>query len=154
MFFGVMLILIFGLPCILMIAIMPERVPFAIDGKPITSETVDAQLILLLLAFLAALGFFAYALHLFRKLLDLFARKILLDNRVISYLGQMGKSLLVGYGIALGSKFLYDVATGHVINLVLDLSLNSALFVVTTALFFMVLSEILLIAKNKVEEGN
>jgi hypothetical protein len=132
---------------------MPERVPFKFTIKGVEEGAkVNAELILYIIALVIAFGFFTYALYLFKKVLDLFSKKILFDTRVITNLDQCGKAILIGYIIGLAAEISYRLITSNVINISLDLGLTASIAIISLGLFFIVLAEVFLMAKNLKEE--
>jgi hypothetical protein len=88
----------------------------------------------------------------FRKVLGLFKKNILLDERVIKYFDQIGKAIIAGYIITAVPLFFYDVINSNPIQVKATFGFSSAIITIGLGLFFMVLSEVFLIAKGRKEE--
>lgn len=153
LFYVSMIGMLFSVPFILILSVMPDKVPFAINEAGQASQ-VDAELVLYLIALIVGGGFFTYALYLFRKVLDLFSKKTLFDERTITSLDQCGKAILIGYFICIGAEFLYKMVVGKEIEISLNFGLNGSIAVISLGLFFMVLSEVFLKAKKIKEEND
>jgi hypothetical protein len=144
--------LIFIIPAYIMLLIMPGTVPFKIDGE--IAEDASPEVLILILLTIVGLIFFVYALYLFRKVLDLFSKRKFFDDAVIKNFDQIGKALIIGAAIATIPAFLYDTINGSGITLDFSFSFDSFLFTVAMGIFFMVLSEVFLAAKNMKEEND
>lgn len=150
MFVLTMIAAVFGLPLILMLAVIPDQVPFTLEGD-LKGKTGWESTIILLVVYVGAL-FFVYALYLFRKTLDLFRKRIIFDDRVIKNFDQIGKAILIGYFIILGMYvFLWLTHTVHEVTFNIDM--NNTLLTIGLGLFFMVLSEVFQKAKSIKEEN-
>lgn len=155
MFYVSMIIMLFSVPFIVILSVMPERVPFKFTIKGLKqAATVDAELIIYIIAIVIGYAFFTYALYLFKRILDLFSKKTLFDNRTITYLDQCGKAVLVGYFICIGSEFLYKMVVGQEIEISLNFGPNGSIAVICLGLFFIVLSEVFQKAKKLKEEND
>ncbi len=148
-----MLIVFFGLPLILILTFSPKSVPFNFNGHAL--EASSFELFFLMLVLYLGHCAFTYAIYLFGKTLALFSKKIIFDDKVVVMLDQAGKSFVVAGMLWIIPPFFYRLlaktaADGH-----LDFSgFDSTLFVVCLGLFFMVLSEVFLMAKNMKEEND
>lgn len=149
--------MIFSVPFILILSVMPERIPpgltFKINGIETISK-IDGLAILYIIALVVGFGFFTYALHLFRKTLDFFSKKIIFDTRVITSLNQCGKAILTGYFICIGAEFLYKMITHQMIEFKLNFSLDGTIAIISLGLFFIVLAEVFQMAKKIKEEND
>lgn len=146
--------LIFLLPLILMLIIIPEQVPF----KWSTPEGVDLEpkspeLIICMFSSYIGFAFFVYALYLFRKTLDLFKRRIFFDDRVIKNFDQTGKAIIIAVMIFFATAILLRF-TSNPISLELDFGLNSSLMTAGLGLFFIVLSDVFAMAKRHKEDND
>ena len=141
---------VFGLPFILMLAVMPDQVPFTLEEN-LEGRTMWESTIMLFIVYLGAL-FFVYALYLFRKTLDLFRKRIIFDDRVIKNFDQMGKAILIGYFIIL-AMCLFTWFTNNTHEIKFNIGWNNTLFTIGLGLFFMVLSEVFQMGKNLKEEN-
>lgn len=147
-----MLGIIFGIPAFFLLIIMPERVPLKLNGVQVTS--VDAELIILLICLIVGYALFVYALYMFKMVLALFEKKRIFDVDVIRYFDQIGKAILAGYLICAVPMFFYNMLAQEELELGVYFGFNSAFFTIGLALFFMVLSEVFLVAKNLKEEND
>lgn len=141
------IVLIFTIPAYVMLLVMPATVPFKFNGQ--IAENLGAEYLILLLLFIAGYAFMVYALYLFKKVLDLFSKQKFFDNAVITLFDQIGKAILIGYFIAAVPAFLYNLVTESKWLFELGFSFDSGLFIIAMGLFFMALSEVFLIAKDK-----
>lgn len=146
-----MIVLFFAVPFIILWLFMPERVPFKLDGEPMT--TVTAELVIVLISLVIGLGFFAYALYLFKTNLGLFEKKKIFDATVIKNFAQMGKAILLGYLFCAVPVTLYKILAKNATEIDFEFIIDS-LFIVGLGLFFIVLSEVFQMAKNIKEENN
>lgn len=145
-----MIVLFFAVPFIVLWLFMPERVPFKLNGEPMT--TVTAELVIVLISLVIGLAFFAYALYLFKTNLALFEKKKLFNDTVIKNFAQIGKAILLGYLFCAVPKVLYKIVVKNASEIDIDFIIDS-LFVIGMGLFFIVLSEVFQIAKNSKEEN-
>jgi hypothetical protein len=150
-FYLSVVLMFFTVPFVFIWAIMPERVPFVVNGKPMSEAGIETM-ILAVFIFISC-GFFVYAAYLFKKILELFQKKKIFDDTVIKHLDQTGKAILIGYVIYALSAFFYTTLVENTISLELNVTLDS-LFIVGLGLFFIVLSEVFLMAKNIKEEND
>lgn len=146
-----MIVLFFAVPFIILWLFMPERVPFKLDGEPMT--TVTAELVIVLISLVIGLVFFAYALYLFKTNLGLFEKKKIFDATVIKNFAQMGKAILLGYLFCAVPVTLYKILAKNATEIDFEFIIDS-LFIVGLGLFFIVLSEVFQMAKNIKEENN
>jgi hypothetical protein len=144
--------LVFMIPLFFMLIVVPNIVPFKISGLP--AKDLNTELLILLLFIITGYGFIVYALHLFKKVLELFSKLRIFDKDVILYFNQIGKAMLIGYFISAIPAFLYNLIAKEELDMELDLGFNSSLFMLGLSLFFMVLSEVFLIAKTIKEEND
>ena len=153
LFVASIIVVFLGLPFIITVAFMPGRIPFKINNEPVTD--INTEVIILMLLFYTGHCFFTYAIYLFKKTLFMFSKKIIFDDRVIKFLDQTGKAFLVAAVLWLLPPFVFKtISQGHVkIGLGVD-GFGSGLFTISLALFFMVLSEVFLMAKTIKEEND
>lgn len=141
---------IFGLPLILMLIIVPDQVPITFSkGRSASGIDFIGFLFFVYVGYL----FFVYALYLFRKTLDLFRKRIFFDDRVIKNFDQTGKAIIIGFFIILITAALV-IFTGNRLELKLNFGLNNSLFVAGLGLFFMVLSDVFAMAKRHKEDND
>lgn len=141
---------IFGLPLILMLIIVPDQVPITFSkGRRASGIDFIGFLFFVYVGYL----FFVYALYLFRKTLELFKKKIFFDDRVIRNFDQTGKAIIIAVMIFFAIAVLLRF-TGDPINLELDFGLNSSLLTAGLGLFFIVLSDVFAMAKKHKEDND
>lgn len=146
---------IFGMPIIIMLAVMPERVPIKFSDNSISGNLSLTEMIIIILIIYIGYLFQVYAAYLFRKTLELFRKRIIFDEKVIKLLDQTGKAILIGYFIILVPVlylYLMDGTSG--LNFEFNFSFNSSFIIIGLGLFFMVLSEVFLIATNMKKEND
>jgi len=147
------IVVFFGLPFIISLAFFPGRIPFKINNEPVTNITTEV-LLLMLITYVGHC-FFTYAIYLFKQTLFLFSKKVIFDHRIIKFLDQTGKALLIAAVLWIIPPFV--LKTIYEGNMSLGLSFegfDSGLYTISLGLFFMVLSEVFLIAKNIKEEND
>ena len=155
LFYVSMIAMIFSIPFVLILSIMPERVPFKFSVKEAEEVAkVDAELIIYIIALVISCGFFTYALYLFRKVLELFSKKIIFDTRIITNLNQCGSAILIGYFISIVSEFIYTAIATQKVNITLNFGLGGSIATICLGLFFIVLGEVFQKAKNIKEEND
>lgn len=142
----------FAVPFILVVAVMPGQIPFKINGHP--ADTAGIETIICMLAVAIGCGFFIYALNLFKKTLELFEKKKIFHEDVVKYFDQTGKAILIGYAICVSSIFLYNTLAQGSLELDIEYGFNSSLFIIGLGLFFLVLSDVFLMAKNIKDEND
>ena len=147
-----LLSLFFAVPFVLVMAFMPERIPFKIGD--LQAGAYGAETIIYLLASIAGLAFDVYALYMFKKLLRFFTKKVIFHAEVISLLDQIGKAILIGYAIVFAADFLYTTLVENKIEMELVSGLDSAIVTIGLGLFFLVLSDVCLMAKNIKDEND
>lgn len=145
----------FMIPFIIMLWIMPESVPANLKITVLPEgERINIETTLYILAIVTAYGFFTYALYLFRKILDLFAKRVLFDIRTISALDQAGKAIITACIIDIVATFIYKAVTSDIVEIKPSIGINSTIVAVCLGLFFMVLSEVFLMAKKLKDEND
>ena len=155
LFIMALIVLFFVIPFIIMLWIMPESVPQNITIEWLEKgKRINLEATLYLLALVTAYGFLTYALYLFRKILDLFAKRILFDIRTITTLDQAGKAIITGCIIDIVATFIYKVVTSDIIEIKPSIGINSTIVAVCLGLFLMVLSEVFLMAKKLKDEND
>ena len=130
----------------------PVDIPIKLNGTAILIFDIGAKM--LIVFGLAAYCFFVYGIYQLRKLLSLFEKRVIFEERTIWLLNQIGKSFLATSVLTGIPLFIYNVFHGHT-DIYIDLSggFSSFLFTLGLGLFFMVLSEVFNIAKNMKEEN-
>lgn len=141
---------IFGLPFILMTAIIPERIPFKLNGDDF-AKINGAELIITLLIIYFSYALTVYALYLFKKVLESFKKKRFFDDVVILSFNQMGKALLLSWIIGILPSLYYNLIDG---SIRISIGFNDSLFIAGLGFFFIVLSDVFLMAKKQKEEND
>ncbi|RWX00219.1 DUF2975 domain-containing protein [Flavobacterium cerinum] len=141
--------LIFGLPFIFLLGIMPDKIPLTLNNEVLS--ITGAERILFLLLILVGYALHVYALYLFRKVLQLFSRRIIFDDRIIKNFDQMGKAILTGTFIIIAPLIFYSLIKKPI---EIKLGFSSILCTLGLGLFFMVLSEVFQMAKKIKEEND
>lgn len=156
LFFFAVIGIFFGLPMILMIAIMPEQVPFDFTvsvNDEIVTDTTSWEIILSMIIMYTGYAFQVYAIYLFRKTLILFRKRIIFDIAVIRNFDQMGRAILIGYALIL-VPVIYFTLTNSPIEIKLEFMIHDSLLIPGLGLFFIVLSEVFLMAKGIKEDND
>lgn len=149
LFILLMVIIIFGIPCLGIAMVAPDNIPFTING--IAAEDWGADGYIVFVSKLLAAGFWAYALYLFKTVLSHFKRQQFFHDKVIAMLDQTGKAILVGFAFDIVPEFLYDAIRFGDLNFEMN---TYTFFVLMLGLFFIVLSEVFLMAKGLKEEND
>jgi len=138
----------FGVPFILVLAVMPGQIPFDINGKPATQLGIET--ISLIIAFVIGISFLTYALYHFRKLLALFEKKKIFHDDVIKNLIRIGYSILIG---CIQSSLTLLMFTDLIKGSSMVIFIIYSAFAICLGLFFMVLSDLFASAKKSKEEN-
>jgi hypothetical protein len=144
--------LVFIPPTLIVIYTFPETIPFSINGTP-AKEIGTEELILMSVLILGA-AFEIYALYVFRKTLALFEKRQIFTTDVIKLLDQTGKAIIIGYMISAGASLLYKAVVAGTIEIGLNVSFGSAIFILGLGLFFIVLSDVFSMAKQMKDEND
>jgi len=151
-FVACMIGLIVGVPFILMVAFIPERIPNQIFDMPaIDLRTED---VLYLFIELVSTAFYVYALYLFKKTLVLFEKKKVFSFDVIKLLDQTGRAIIVGCIVATVSSFIYATLVEGTFEIDFTAGWDSAIFILGLGLFFIVLGDVFGMAKQIKEEND
>lgn len=150
MFVLSLLIMFFAVPFLLITIVMPESVPFTVDGE----KAANLPLISKLLAFLilGAAALFIYALYIFKQTLVFFEKKKVFDAAVIKNFRLIGKSIYGGYLLYAIGAISYKLSR-NTLEITTDFIIGS-IFTISIGLFFNVLAEVFLVTKNLKEENN
>ncbi|MBY8963028.1 DUF2975 domain-containing protein [Flavobacterium sp. D11R37] len=152
-FFFSMLGIIFGLPLILMITIFPTKVPFDFNGYILDAD--KGEVIFLFAVIYAAHCAFTYGIYLLKKTLALFSKRIFFDLKVIMYLDQTGKCFLVSGLFWIVPPFFYYLLANNELKISIDVDgFASPIFSLAMGFFFIVLSEVFLMAKGIKEDND
>lgn len=147
-----LIFMFFAVPLLLVIAVMPEMVPFKIMGLTAAEFPIEG----IIIGFTELLGctLWIFALFLFRKTLALFGKKKFFDVGVITNLDQIGKAIIAGCLLFYIPGYLYENLREVLITSHQSDGIIGMLFGFALGLFFMVLSEVFLIAKAQKEEND
>lgn len=149
--FGVCLILIFfGFPLLLITIVFPTEVPFDFFGRSLNAN--HFEVVFLLATVLLGHSAFTYGIYLFRKTLDLFAKKKFFNAEVITLFDQSGKAFIAAGMLWIVPPFFYQLLANNEFSVGIDLGVP--FFAIALGFFFMVLSEIFLVAKAQKEEND
>jgi len=141
--------LVFAIPCLLIAFIMPDKIPFTINGVEAINWGAEGYLVFVSKILVA--GFWAYALYLFKSVLGHFKKQQIFHEKVIQLLDQTGKAILIGFCLDIVPEFFYDAIVKGDLNFEIN---TYTFFVLMLGLFFMVLSEVFLMAKGLKEEND
>lgn len=139
------LIALFGF---ILISNEPIGIPIKLNGVEIS--VVDQQTKILLVFIILAALLILYSIFLFRKILRSFQRKKIFDLDVIKNFNRIGISLIIAALLSGIPAFLIKLLKKEVS---FELGLNSFVMLFCLGLFFMVLSEVFMIAKTQKEEN-
>ena len=130
----------------------PIDIPIKINGERILVVDLITKSILTL--GIVSYCFFVYGIYLLRKVLNMFAKRIIFEETVILLLDKIGKSFLIASIFTSVPLFVYNIThkTDHA-DVEFGGGFSSFLFTASLGLFFMVLSTVFKIAKNMKEEN-
>ncbi|WP_338409062.1 DUF2975 domain-containing protein [uncultured Flavobacterium sp.] len=126
----------------------PLGVPITINGIEVNVISIQTKVLLIFMTFAALL--IVYCLFLFRNILRLFQRVKIFDLEVIKSFHVIGVLLLISAFLAGVPSFVIRVLKKEV-NL--EIGVNPFVILFCLGLFFMVLSEVFIIAKKQKEEN-
>jgi hypothetical protein len=136
-----------------MVAFMPIKIPFLMNGHAVNAS--KAEIVIIMLALYAGYCSFTYGIYLFRKVLKLFSVRKIFDSNVVIYFEKIGKAFIVSSILWATVPFFYKLYAESKLELGFATDgFGSALFSASLGLFFMVLSEVFLMAKNIKEEND
>lgn len=139
----------FAIPFFLIAVFMPDKIPFTINDKWVNEFTAEDYI--LLAVKIISIGFYVYALYLFKNVLTLFAKKRMFSLEVIRNLNQAGKAVLTGFGVYVATAFIYAMTVEGKFETGITFE---SVFTVVTGLFLIVLSEVFMVAKGMKEEND
>ncbi|WP_159799913.1 DUF2975 domain-containing protein [Flavobacterium sp. MK4S-17] len=131
--------------------IVPEDIIYIISNE--STGSIGVEEYLYATAIILSLGFYIYALYLFKKVLAYFHKREVFHENVVRYFNQSGKAVLNGYMIELFAVILYNFLVKQQTSVSTDFIMYSFL-IVGVGLFFIVLSEVFLMAKNLKEDND
>lgn len=149
-FFGSMVLVIFGIPFIIMYAIMPDKIPFELNvtGENFGRATKTGQILFFVLAYITIL-INVYAIYVFREVLSLFKKKIFFSDRISAGFNLIGKLVITGYLTFIIGGFVLATFTVRNMETTIDFEILNILGI---GYFFIVLGSIFKMAKKHKEE--
>jgi len=128
-------------------------IPIKIKGQEIATNTLFSKIVVFVNVLSGLL--FLYSIYLLRKVVGLFQKKEIFNDKVVHLFKIIGQSIIASSLISNVSLFVYKfIENEDRADLVLDLgSYDSFLISISLGLFFMVISVIFKIAKNIKEEN-
>ena len=131
----------------------PIDIPVTIGETKVTG--MDLATKLMLLGLVIAYCFFVYDLFLFRKVLTLFSKRQIFEDKVIVLLNRIGKFFVIASVLAFSVDFIAKIYINNKIEVGIEGGFfDSFLFTASLGLFFMVLSEVFANAKSMKEEND
>ena len=127
----------------------PLDVPIKVNG-PIL-EVVDLRTKVLFGFLCISASLIIYGLFLFRKLLRLFQLKIIFDLEIVILMKRLGFVIILSALLGGIPNFILEIVKN---NISLSLGLNPFVLLFSLGLFFLVLSEVFVIAKHLKEEND
>lgn len=145
-----LIVMFFAVPFLLITIVMPASVPFVIDGEKATDLPLISKLLTFLI--LGGAAMFIYALYIFKQTLVLFEKKRVFDASVIKNFQQIGRCVYAGYILYAVGVMSFRLTRGT-LSIDMDFIIDS-IFTIAIGLFFFVLAEVFLMAKNIKEEND
>jgi hypothetical protein len=145
-----LLIMFFLVPLILLSIVMPESIPFKIDGEMAKDISMTSKIVMFI--GIGAIGCFIYALYIFKQNLILFEKKKVFATDVITNFRKMGRIIYLG-GIWLTIGAIVFRLTRGTLSIELGFILQM-IFIFALGLFFEVLSGVFQWAKDLKEEND
>lgn len=127
----------------------PLDVPIKVNGTIL--EVVDLITKVLFGFLCISASLIIYGLFLFRKLLRLFQLKIIFDLEIVILMKRLGFVIILSALLGGIPNFILEIVKN---NISLSLGLNSFVLLFSLGLFFLVLSEVFVIAKHLKEEND
>lgn len=127
----------------------PLDIPIEINGT--TLEVVDLKSKLIFVFLIISASLIVYGLFLFRKLLRLFQLRIIFDEEVVVLLKRLGFAITLSALLGGIPNFVSELLEKTIL---LSLGLNPFVMLFSLGLFFLVLSEVFVIAKHLKEEND
>ncbi|MCG2612190.1 DUF2975 domain-containing protein [Flavobacterium sp. SM15] len=148
---GIMAVLIFA------VVILCQKgdldFPININGNKVEIIDFPTKIAIIFVCF--GYAAFVYGIYLFKQILELFALRIIFDDRIINNFNKIGKAFVVATVLTQIPIFILKI-NGQKRDADFNFTsggFDSFLFTTGLALFFMVLSEVFKIAKNMKEEN-
>ena len=150
LFAASLFIMFFLVPFMLISIVMPESIPFKIDGEMAKDVSLASKLVVFIA--IGGIGCFIYALYIFKKNLILFGKKKVFDIAVITNFRKMGRIIYIGGILFIAGAILFRLTRGM---LAIDLGfILQMIFIFAMGLFFDVLAGVFQWAKNLKEEND
>ena len=127
----------------------PLDIPIEINGT--TLEVVDFKSKLIFVFLIISVSLIIYGLFLFRKLLRLFQLRVIFDSEIVMLLKRIGFVIILSAFLGGIPNFISELLNN---NISLSLGLNPFVLLFSLGLFFLVLSEVFVIAKHLKEEND
>lgn len=127
----------------------PLDVPIKVNGTIL--EVVDLRTKVLFGFLCISASLIIYGLFLFRKLLRLFQLKIIFDLEIVILMKRLGFVIILSASLGGIPNFILEIVKN---NISLSLGLNPFVLLFSLGLFFLVLSEVFVIAKHLKEEND
>lgn len=127
----------------------PLDVPIKVNGTIL--EVVDLRTKVLFGFLCISASLIIYGLFLYRKLLRLFQLKIIFDLEIVSLMKRLGFVIILSALLGGIPNFILEIVKN---NISLSLGLNPFVLLFSLGLFFLVLSEVFVIAKHLKEEND
>ncbi|TAF11891.1 MAG: DUF2975 domain-containing protein [Flavobacterium sp.] len=127
----------------------PLDVPIKVNGTIL--EVVDLRTKVLFGFLCISASLIIYGLFLFRKLLRLFQLKIIFDLEIVILMKRLGFVIILSALLGGIPNFILEIVKN---NISLSLGLNPFVLLFSLGLFFLVLSEVFVIAKHLKEEND
>lgn len=143
-------VMFFLVPLILLSIVMPESIPFEIDGEMAKDISLISKMVLFIA--MGGIGCFIYTLYIFKQNLILFEKKKVFDAAVITNFRKMGRIIYLG-----GIWFVIGTIVFRLTRGTLSIELGfiaKMIFIFALGLFFEVLAGVFQWAKNIKEEND
>lgn len=145
-----MLAMFFTVPFILLSIVMPDSIPFKIDGEMAKDISTASKIVAFIV--IGGIACFLYALYIFKQNLILFEKKRVFDVAVVANFRKVGRFIYLGGILVTVGSIAYRMTRGEVsidLNFILEV-----LFIFAMGLFFEVLAGAFQWAKNIKEEND
>lgn len=140
----------FTVPFILISIVMPESIPFKINGEMAKDIPTVSKIVTLVV--IGGIACFIYALYTFKQNLALFEKKRVFDIAVVTNFRKMGRIIYLGSILVTVGSVAYRITRGEVsidLGFILEI-----VFIFAMGLFFEVLAGVFEWAKKLKEEND
>lgn len=148
------IVVAFGVPFTLMLAVAGNIVPEGIKGNISANHLSGKGAILYLLLVLGCTALIALALRTFKETLTLFEKRVFFDSRVITQLAKTGKAFLAAAVVNMASEVVAMLFAPTGPHVQISFTYGPTLLLASLGLLFLVLSDVFTMAKNIKEENN